>query len=60
MNEEKKLEKLYSKLNDEYLDIVQYILSNEEFKNETLAIDFHIYGSPDRGTLAIIHEPEAN
>lgn len=32
MNEEKKLEKLYSKLNDEYLDIVQYILSNEEFK----------------------------
>lgn len=32
MNEEKKLEKLYSKLNNEYLDIVQYILSNEEFK----------------------------
>ncbi len=32
MNEEKKLEKIYSKLNDEYLDIVRYILSNEEFK----------------------------
>lgn len=32
MNEEEKLEKLYNKLNDEYLDIVQYILSNEEFK----------------------------
>ena len=37
--------------------IIKY---HEEFKNETLEIDFHIYGSPDRGTLAIIHEPEAN
>ena len=37
-----------------------FLITDEEFKNETLAIDFHIYGSPDRGTLAIIHEPEAN
>ena len=37
-----------------------YLITDEEFENETLAIDFHIYGSPDRGTLAIIHEPEAN
>ena len=36
-----------------------FLITDEEFKNETLAIDFHIYGSPDRGTLAIIHEPEA-
>ena len=34
-----------------------FLITDEEFKNETLAIDFHIYGSPDRGTLAIIHEP---
>ena len=46
------------------INMEMYILKKEklkqEFKNETLAIDFHIYGSPDRGTLAIIHEPEAN
>ncbi len=32
MNEEKKLEKLYSKMNDEYIDIVIDILNNDEFK----------------------------
>ena len=34
--------------------------ADEEFENETLAIDFYIEGSPCKGTLAIIHEPEAN
>ena len=34
--------------------------TDEEFENETLAIDFYIEGSPCKGTLAIIHEPEAN
>jgi uncharacterized protein len=57
MNEEKKLEKLYNKLNDEYLGIVQYILSNEEFKKRieynhhenrsvythSLLVSFHSY-----------------
>ena len=37
-----------------------YLITDEEFENETLAIDFHYYGSPCKGTLAIIHEPEAN
>ena len=37
-----------------------FLITDEEFENETLAIDFHIYGSPDKGTLAIVHEPEAN
>ena len=37
-----------------------YLITDEEFENETLAIDFHIYGSPDKGTLAIVHEPEEN
>lgn len=32
MNEEKKLEKLYSKMDSQYLYIVQEILNNEEFK----------------------------
>ena len=44
---------------DECVGICADIL-DEEFENETLAIDFHIYGSPDKGTLAIVHEPEAN
>lgn len=37
-----------------------YLITDEEFENETLAIDFYIEGSPCKGTLAIIHEPEAN
>ena len=37
-----------------------FLITDEEFENETLAIDFHIYGSPDKGTLAIVHEPETN
>ena len=37
-----------------------YLITDEEFENETLAIEFHYYGSPCKGTLAIIHEPEAN
>ena len=35
-----------------------YLITDEEFENETLAIDFHYYGSPCKGTLAIVHEPE--
>ena len=34
-----------------------YLITDEEFENETLAIDFHYYGSPCKGTLAIVHEP---
>ena len=37
-----------------------YLITDEEFENETLAIDFHYYGSPCKGTLAIVHEPEEN
>ena len=37
-----------------------FLITDEEFESETLAIDFHIDGSPDKGTLAIVHEPEAN
>ena len=37
-----------------------YLITDEEFENETLAIDFHYYGSPCKGTLAIVHEPETN
>ena len=37
-----------------------YLITDEEFENEALAIDFYIEGSPCKGTLAIIHEPEAN
>ena len=37
-----------------------YLITDEEFENETLAIDFYIEGSPCKGTLAIVHEPEAN
>ena len=37
-----------------------YLITDEEFENEILAIDFYIEGSPCKGTLAIIHEPEAN
>ena len=37
-----------------------YLITDEEFENETLAIDFYIEGSPCKGTLAIIHEPETN
>ena len=37
-----------------------FLITDEEFKNETLAIDFHYYGSPCKGTLAIVHEPEEN
>lgn len=32
MNEEKKLEKLYNKMNKEYIEIVIDILNNSEFK----------------------------
>ncbi len=32
-------------------------VSEKEFENEILAIDFYIEGSPCKGTLAIIHEP---
>ncbi len=34
-----------------------YLITDEEFENEILAIDFYIEGSPCKGTLAIIHEP---
>ena len=34
-----------------------YLITDEEFENETLAIDFYIEGSPCKGTLAIVHEP---
>ena len=37
-----------------------YLITDEEFENETLAIDFYIEGSPCKGTLAIVHEPETN
>ena len=37
-----------------------FLITDEELESETLAIDFHIDGSPDKGTLAIVHEPEAN
>ena len=37
-----------------------YLITDEEFENETLAIDFHYYGSPCKGTLAIVHAPEEN
>ena len=37
-----------------------YLITDEEFENETLAIDFYIEGSPCKGTLAIVHEPEEN
>ncbi len=37
-----------------------FLITDEEFERETLAIDFHIDGSPDKGTLAIVHEPETN
>ena len=37
-----------------------FLITDEEFESETLAIDFHIDGSPDKGTLAIVHEPETN
>ena len=35
-----------------------YLITDEEFENETLAIDFHYYGSPCKATLEIVHEPE--
>lgn len=38
MNEEKKLAKIYDKLDDEYLDIVNEILSNDEFKKR---LEYH-------------------
>ena len=34
-----------------------YLITDEEFENKILAIDFYIEGSPCKGTLAIIHEP---
>ena len=37
-----------------------YLITDEEFENETLAIDFYIEGSPCKGTLAIVHAPEEN
>lgn len=37
--------------------ILYYFITDEEFENETLAIDFHYYGAPCKGTLAIVHKP---